>query len=393
MSLKIKSKLSKISDDDEILDPSRNADTFFVNRVEDRVTILIPISLIKELRDFMIIQEKQENEYENEEIIRLKAKKLKNVLNFYLETGETTKCNIQDESDDNSKEEIPVANCSSDNSENYKELDDDVPNLKRQRLMDDASYIPALDDTNFAVPEKREKVKYGYNTSRKFAKENPFTVTDFIIKPVKAIENTCMFYSMFNALRSQDLRTAFSGGSLATNSDPAYNFKNKIWLRDPSFKARTETLGFNEWDMMHYLDYLKASGVVKNYLFTRSKGWKPSKLFRMNLEHKREVMFLLCGISPDREYREEAEQAIICAMNKESIEYNKLIAGLRVYERFSKDCNSKLGRHGISLAMECDTFDVYMYETALKKRRQCTVPDLCYLMRIDYVYEFSISLA
>jgi hypothetical protein len=119
--------------DDAILGPSRNADTFFVNRVEDRVSILMSYSLIEELRDFMDEIVKEADYYDTMQ----RATSFKSELIYRLKNGEKY-INHKDEEDDEDKErkedEDHQKITEVHDEKQLQKINKDTPDCKRQRL-------------------------------------------------------------------------------------------------------------------------------------------------------------------------------------------------------------------------------------------------------------------
>jgi hypothetical protein len=124
-------------------------------------------------------------------------------------------------------------------------------------------------------------------------KVDPYVVSDLIIKPLDSSGNLCMFYAMFNALRSTELRIAFSGCRLA---DPSYNFVECIKRLSIEHHERALDIGYNEQDMGFYLKWLRQNSHIKSHLWTRQKKcktWRFTQIVDRNASHKEPLIWLL----------------------------------------------------------------------------------------------------
>lgn len=386
-SINTRSNSVKIVDDDEFLPLDGDAGTSDVNCLTEVEMNLIPLSLSEELREFLEIigddDKKNSKNKQRNEAITVKANLLKNVLDWYLEFGEKVSIkngndSIACESKDSTSSLAKAVSLNEKVSLSVLQ-DEDYPKSKRRKLLK-IQEEPPIQSTSFTQNVEDEALK-----------KRSFAVSDYIIKPLKAKENTCIFYSMFNALRTSELRVAFAGGPFAVEDDPALNFKTKIWSMDESFRARSETIGYNEWDMIHYLDYLKHQHIIKGYTFNRFRDWKPSKVFRVPKNDLRPMNLLLCGVSPDRVSRERGKKSIEKAMSQHDSHYCKMLAGVTAYQKFS-DQYKDTDRHGVGLTIEEGSHDVYIYDTVMQKRQVCTIPLLCYIVDTKYVYQFELIL-
>ena len=102
-----------------------------------------------------------------------------------------------------------------------------------------------------------------------------YLITDSSIVHSPLSDNTCMFYASFNSLRTSELRIAFSDGNgviLSLYFTSMFNQEH--------FPEKIEVEGYSSCDMMRvYLDYLRANGKIRKYVWDLRKYWQLSTFF------------------------------------------------------------------------------------------------------------------
>jgi len=264
--------------------------------------------------------------------------------------------------------------------------------------------------------------------------KDPYEISDKIIVPLDSGENLCMFFGLFNALRSTDLRVAFAG---CRNCDSAYNFKKIIWEMDETFKDIKMKEGYNDMDMLHYLTWLKLHGHIKNFawvdntnlyhfdkkkltkwiksqkfntkeeedekvqdykfkLKTEKKRWKLTSLLARDAGHCEPLIYLLAGDarSTQHAYSTSEKKTFRKKMQKLShaSDQEVEIAKCKEYSRFSKAYKGPKWAHGVAVAMDEEN-NCFLYDSGKKTRAKLDYMALSNsIVHVHHVKKFKIDL-
>ena len=100
-----------------------------------------------------------------------------------------------------------------------------------------------------------------------------------IVKSPVKNEYTCLYYAMFNSLRTEKHRMAFSKGNLQHPSKAFVDFM----INDQTPKAQFDRInkeGYTALDMLQYLLHLKDNGWIKEFQWQKQKcEWNLSNFF------------------------------------------------------------------------------------------------------------------
>jgi hypothetical protein len=204
-------------------------------------------------------------------------------------------------------------------------------------------------------------------SSTKSYKTDPYLITDKIVHPLDSSSNLCMFYALFNALRSTELRIAFSGGKM---SDPSYHFVERIKHLGMEHHERALEDGYNERDMGFYLSWLKNSGHIKSYTWTRQRKKRKYRLTHIidrNQKHMKPMIYLCCGIAVEREKRDGIAKKFKKGTHDITHEDTKKLTQVEIYENVSDEYRGEDWAHGAAVAIE-DDGKIYIY-TILRIKR------------------------
>jgi hypothetical protein len=243
-----------------------------------------------------------------------------------------------------------------------------------------------------------------------------------------------MFFGLFNALRSTDLRIAFAGGR---NDDPAFNFKKIIWEMDDTFKDIKMNEGYNDMDMLHYLTWLKLNGHIKNFtwvdntnrykfdkkkltnwiksqefkskeeeyekvkdykvkLKTEKKRWKLSSLLARDAGHCEPLIYLLAGDARSTQHvRKPSEKKTFKKKMKKlshATDQEVEIAKCEEYSRYSKAYKGPKWAHGVAVAMDEEN-NCFLYDSGKNIRAKLDYIALSdSIVRVHHVKKFKIDL-
>jgi hypothetical protein len=129
-----------------------------------------------------------------------------------------------------------------------------------------------------------------------------FPITDNIVK-TKDNKDMCMFYAMYNSLRSSLERYAFS------MNDPIspHNRFGEMFMGS-KYSDRITKDGYNYFDMRQYLSFLKSAGYIKGYTWIKKKNWRLSSILASN--QKSNLALILFGISVKTDERLDKKKFI-----------------------------------------------------------------------------------
>jgi hypothetical protein len=136
-----------------------------------------------------------------------------------------------------------------------------------------------------------------------------------IVKSPDANDNTCMFYAMYNSLRSREERVAFTDDNLDHPSRAFVEFM----LNDrtpPEIGTRIMKEGYTAEDMMLYLRELIARGRIRAYDWIPKKGWSFSTFFCGGKKNQPAGSWVLFGLNVLSEERSRINERIRDAGDK-----------------------------------------------------------------------------
>ena len=111
-----------------------------------------------------------------------------------------------------------------------------------------------------------------------------------IIKSPVSNEYTCLYYAMYNSLRTEKHRMAFSKGNLQHPSKAFVDFmKNEH--TSPKVIERIEEEGYTADDMFKYLFHLKDNGWIKEFQWQKQKKWSLSNFFCSGFVTPNHILF------------------------------------------------------------------------------------------------------
>jgi hypothetical protein len=286
---------------------------------------------------------------------------------------------------------------------------------KRSREFSSTESLPKFNDPNSkcrdaSLLDTQEEIlkKSKKNVEVEISKYFP---TRSIITPVDQNSNQCLFYGIFNSLRTEEERVAFSGGR---NEDPAQNFVNVIHQTEDD-EERALAIGYNERDLKFYLNWLQQNKFIKSWIVkgygkkqvNKNKNNKPNPKCRggfsfsklLNLRQDEEELgykYLLCGdavsTGPHRKKAIERikkwkDAAIDQNLSKDEIN----LAGIRAYENFSEKYKPKWG-HGVVVTKDKTKGD-FIYDTSKFVETPLTMENMvsC-IVHIKYAYKFKIII-
>jgi len=99
-----------------------------------------------------------------------------------------------------------------------------------------------------------------------------------IIKSPVSNEYTCLYYAMYNSLRTEKHRMAFSKGNLQHPSKAFVDFMINEHT-SPEVIERIKGEGYTADDMRKYLFHLKDNGWIKEFQWQKQKKWSLSIFF------------------------------------------------------------------------------------------------------------------
>ena len=90
------------------------------------------------------------------------------------------------------------------------------------------------------------------------------TETEVIVHPSKSNLNLCLFYGIFNALPTEQQKKAFCGGGVEAD------FFMRVTSQWKS-KKEVDEHGYNQVDLLRYLNELKKDGHISSFCLLRKK--------------------------------------------------------------------------------------------------------------------------
>jgi len=210
-------------------------------------------------------------------------------------------------------------------------------------------------------------------------------------------DNTCMFYALYNSLRTTELRIAFSDGN---GYHPSLVFTNMF--NQVKYLERIQNEGYTSEDMRLYLLYLRDIGRIKRFVWAPlKKDWQLSAFFCSG--DKRPVTILIFAHATVSTMREtfkkkikSAKKSISAGGPLHSTRANLALA--RAHENFSdyflkKISHDDLYSHGAVLKRH-DTGEVTFYDTSRRLvKENPTIEDIGWnLVAIFKAYKFELIL-
>jgi hypothetical protein len=109
-------------------------------------------------------------------------------------------------------------------------------------------------------------------------------------------ENTCMFYAMYNSLRTNEEKIAFSDGNLKHPSKAFVDFHINTTTPETT-RTRMINEGYNADDMRKYLIELVARKRIREYDWIFRKNWSFSTFFCGGVKNQPPGSWLLFGLN------------------------------------------------------------------------------------------------
>lgn len=231
--------------------------------------------------------------------------------------------------------------------------------------------------------------------------------SDEIVRSKTDVDNLCMFESMYNSLRTHELRKAFAGGISGPDYTKEFvafcakqghppvikNSKNEIQKmteKEKKIHNRRNREGYDMKDITGWLNDLKRRKLIKSYIFVSWDHFRLINMLHPNRQNEKKKV-LLCGYAvtenqrkslnrfvwkgpkEDREvtvYRLDGTREVVFSKDDAVMNNTQLMKLCNMYDSWSQSMSSS-STHGVVLSQE-DDGEIYLYDNGLKVRRRVT---------------------
>jgi hypothetical protein len=203
-------------------------------------------------------------------------------------------------------------------------------------------------------------------------------------------ENVCMFYALFNALQPLGLHHAFS--AYAPGPNYCVNYLEFMKHEEKIKAKRIKSDGFTPEDMRRYLQWLKAAGFIKSYLWlSKTDKWKPSTT--LCCQTNGPLIHLLSANATYGDDRDTAAALIRKAREDAGPKLKGPALWKLEYDAYNKwsDSMNKVWTHGI--AVSSVNKKACIFDTARNKVVDFTIENLSWSVHgIFAVHQFMITV-
>jgi len=164
-----------------------------------------------------------------------------------------------------------------------------------------------------------------------------------IFFPEKFESNLCMFYAIYNALPTIELKIAFSCGN---SEHPSNKFVEVVRLRKSA--ATIAKHGYTQMDMEKYLLFLEQNSYIKSFIWKRIKPRRATFHIVWNRRPKgysQYVLFGHCTTGPSREHLIKRLKTVDGGKSGKA----KMQEQIRVYHNFTSYAKKDCTDHAISI--------------------------------------------
>ena len=190
---------------------------------------------------------------------------------------------------------------------------------------------------------------------------------EIIVYPERDEENLCMYYAIYNALPTMELRQAFSCNN---NQPPSKAFVELIKEYKSIQEIREK--GYSEKDMLRYLRHLKKTDIIKEFTWKRIKARTATFHTVWETPPKEQEVFVLFGLCTTGDDRETLIKRIK-RVKREGSESgaSNMKEQIRVYHNLKvsrRECTD----HAIAITSS----DKGLQISDNAKKRKCTIQDM-----------------